>query len=119
MGHPDVARRAAVPSLPRPPAHRAPPDGRVGRRAALAGVVLRFQAVSSETDIATAINALVDEYRTRCLWSLRADYYPQGTSEQLRILGVIERNGDLAAYQRASTLRKWLSRISSEASANS
>ena len=70
------------------------------------------------TEVAAAIDALVDEYRTRCLWSLRSDYYPRTTGERLRILSAIERNGDLAAYLRASTLRQWLSRLSSEASSN-
>src|SRR4051812_25865329 len=32
-----------------------------------------------------AVNRLVDEYRTRCLWSLRADYYPVSADEQLRV----------------------------------
>jgi hypothetical protein len=77
---------------------------------------------SSETDIATAdiataVNTLVDEYRTRCLWSLRTDYYPRTVAEQLRILDSSERYGDLAAFRRASILRQWLSQISSEASA--
>lgn len=73
--------------------------------------------VSSETDIAAAVNALVDDYRTRCLWSLRPDYYPVTVRERLRVLDTIERYGDLAAYRRASALRQWLSQTFSEASA--
>ena len=40
---------------------------------------LRYsQTVDAEASrITGAVNRLVDEYRTRCLWSLRADYYPQ------------------------------------------
>jgi hypothetical protein len=81
--------------------------------------VLIFQTVSSETDIAAAIDALIDEYRVRCLWSLRPDDYPGTTRERLRVLDLIQRHGDLAAYRRASTLREWLSQSSSEASASS
>jgi hypothetical protein len=69
-------------------------------------------------EVAVAIDALVDEYRTRCLWSFPSGYYPRTTGERLRILNAIERNGDLAAYRRVSTLRQWLSRLSSEASSN-
>jgi hypothetical protein len=75
--------------------------------------------VTSESEIAATINALVDEYRSRCLWSLRADYYPVTTGEQLRVLDSIARHGDLAAYRRVSPLRKWLSHLSSATSAAS
>ena len=68
---------------------------------------------------ARSVDALVDEYRTRCLWFLRPDYYPATTEQRLRVLGYIERYGDLAAYRRASALRQWLSRPSSEASVSS
>jgi hypothetical protein len=54
------------------------------------------------------VNALVDEYRTRCLWFLREDYYPQTTTDALRVLEYIERHGDVAAFQKAATLRQWL-----------
>ena len=70
------------------------------------------------SDVFAAIDALVDEYRTRCLWSVRLDYYPRSSSERLRVLGAIERNGDLAGYRRASLLRQWLSRNSSATSAS-
>jgi len=36
--------------------------------------------------IADAVRRLVDEYRDRCLWFLRADYYPEGPEEMLRTL---------------------------------
>ena len=63
------------------------------------------------------VNALVDEYRTRCLWFLREDYYPQTTAEALRVLGYIERHGDVKAFQEAATLRQWLLQNSSAPSA--
>lgn len=75
-----------------------------------------IRVVSPERDIDAAIDALVDEYRVRCLWSLRPDYYPRTVREQLSVLSTIERYGDLAAYRRVSTLRQWLSPSSSEAS---
>lgn len=63
------------------------------------------------------VNALVDEYRTRCLWFLREDYYPQSASEACRVLEQIERHGDVAAFKKAAPLRQWLSRNSNAASA--
>jgi len=72
--------------------------------------------VNAEVDIASAVDELVDEYRVRCLWSLRPDYYPHTLRERLHVLAMIQRYGDLSAYRRASTLREWLSRSSSEAS---
>ena len=54
------------------------------------------------------VNVLVDKYRTRCLWFLREDYYPQTETEALRVLEYIERYGDVKAFQKAATLRQWL-----------
>lgn len=69
------------------------------------------------TGSAAAVNALVDEYRTRCLWFLRPDWYPATLEDRLRALEYIERRGDNTAFQRARALREWLSRNSREASA--
>jgi hypothetical protein len=63
------------------------------------------------------VNALVDEYRTRCLWFLREDYYPQTTTDACRVLEHIERHGDVAAFRKAATLRQWLLQNSSPPSA--
>ncbi len=71
------------------------------------------------SEIVKAVDELIDEYRTRCLWFLRPDYYPTTTAERLRLLGYIERHGDLQAYRRASSFRQWLSRPSSATSAGS
>lgn len=68
-------------------------------------------------DVADAVRALVDQYRTRCLWFLRPDYYPATPTEQLTVLGYIQRYGDVEAHRRASVLCQWLSRPSSAASA--
>jgi hypothetical protein len=54
------------------------------------------------------IDRLIDENRLRCLWFLRADYYPATDDERLRVLEYIERYGDRDAYRRATELRRWL-----------
>jgi len=70
-------------------------------------------------DLAEAVNRLVDEYRHRCLWFLREDYYPTTDDERRRVLDCIERHGDVAAYRRAAEVRRWLSQTSSARSAGS
>ena len=54
------------------------------------------------------VNSLVDEYRARCLWFLRNDFYPNTPEEALRVLHYIEQHGDVLAFQKAATLRQWL-----------
>lgn len=63
------------------------------------------------------LRRLVDDYRPRCLWFYREDYYPSTRSELERVLGLIERYGDLQAFRRVAEIREWLSRQSSETSA--
>ena len=65
------------------------------------------------------VNRLVDEQRISCLWFLRPDYYPATDTERIRVLELIERHGDRHAFQRAATLKRWLSQNSSVASAGS
>lgn len=65
------------------------------------------------------IRALVDRYRTRCLWFLRADYYPATDAEVCRVLAYLERYGDRDAFIRAADLRRWLSPPFSDASVGS
>jgi hypothetical protein len=60
----------------------------------------------------SAIDRLVDEYRLRCLWFLRPDYYPSTDAERIRVLTYIERHGDRDAYRRAREMRRWLSQTS-------
>ena len=62
------------------------------------------------------VHTLVDEYRDRCLWYLREDYYPETPEEACRTLAAIEKHGDVAAFRKAAELRKWLLRNSSGAS---
>ena len=54
------------------------------------------------------IRQLVDEYRGRCLWFLRADYYPETKEEVLRVLASIQRHGDVDAFRRAGELKRWV-----------
>jgi len=70
-------------------------------------------------ETAEEINRLVDEYRVRCLWFLRPDYYPSTLEARLRVLDYIERHGDLEAFRRAARMRQWLSPDSSARSAGS
>lgn len=65
----------------------------------------------------SAIDRLVDEYRLRCLWFLRPDYYPSTDAERIQALLYIERHGDRNAYRRAREMRRWLSQSSSAQSA--
>lgn len=55
------------------------------------------------------INALVEEYRDRCLWFLRPAFLVSTRDEAVWILDLIERYGDRSAYQRAEKLKQWLS----------
>lgn len=64
------------------------------------------------------VRSLVDDYRQRCLWFLRPDYYPETIEEALRVLGAIENHGDVAAFKRAATLRQWFLQHSNEMSAD-
>ena len=58
--------------------------------------------------LADAVNTLVDDYRTRCLWFLRADYYPATREARLRVLDYVQRYGNRDAHVRAATIRQWL-----------
>ena len=65
------------------------------------------------------VRHLVDDYRSRCLWFLRPDYYPVTAEEILRVLRHIDNNGDRAAFQRAGRIRQSLSGSSNAKSAGS
>lgn len=71
----------------------------------------------NESTVMRRVNELVDEYRTRCLWFLREDYYPQTPDEACRVLKSIERHSDRAGFQKAATLRRWLLQHSNAQSA--
>lgn len=63
--------------------------------------------------MAAELRSLVEEYRSRCLWFLREDYYPATRDEVVTVLRHIERHGDREGFQRAAALRRWLSPPSS------
>ena len=63
------------------------------------------------------IRRLVDDYRVRCLWFLREDYYPATPSECERVLTLVEQHGDLEAFRRVAEIRVCLSHPSSGTSA--
>jgi hypothetical protein len=58
--------------------------------------------------------ALADEYRARCLWFLREDYYPGTPAEAVRVLEYIERHGDVVAFRKVAVLKQWLLQHSNE-----
>ena len=74
---------------------------------------------NEEETAAEEVNRLVDEYRVRCLWFLRPDYYPTTLKERLRVLEYIERHGDREGFRRAAMLKRWLSPHSNAPSAGS
>jgi hypothetical protein len=95
-----------------------PPD--LGRWTAAPGRLTMLVTMPRElVDLAQEVDRLVDEYRSRCLWFLRPDYYPSNDDDRLRVLDYIERYGDRAAFQRAAEVRQWLSQNSSARSASS
>ncbi len=85
--------------------------------AAAAGrIIWRMEGQPDEATLAQEVDRLVEEVRASCLWFLRPDYRPTTVDERVRILRLIERHADRATYQRAATLRRWLSPTSSDAS---
>jgi hypothetical protein len=72
---------------------------------------------SIDEDLRRQVNQLVDEYRDRCLWFLRADYYPTDLPDVLCTLDYIRRYGDREAFRKAGELYQWLSPDSSKPSA--
>ena len=81
--------------------------------------VLPCEAMTPDPALDAEVRSLVDEYRERCLWFVRADYYPSTPGEILRLLRWIRARGDREAFQRAGKIEEWLSRTSSEQSAAS
>lgn len=60
------------------------------------------------------IRRLVDEYRDRCLWFMKPDYFPASPEERSMVLDSIVRHGDRTAYQRVMEIRRWLSQSSGD-----
>jgi hypothetical protein len=72
---------------------------------------------AKDADLEASLRDLIDEYRDRCLWFLRRDYYPATRDEALRTLAAIQRQGDMQAFRRAAQIKQWLLQDSSESSA--
>ena len=68
-------------------------------------------------DFREHLEALVADYRSRCLWDLKDNLDLDEPEVVLMVLGRIESCADLKGYARARSLRRWLSRSSSHASA--
>lgn len=66
----------------------------------------------------SAFRAFVDEYRVRCLWFLRQDYFPVTAAECESVLRLIEQHGDRQAFLRTAEFRQWLSLRSNALSAD-
>src|ERR1041385_6245429 len=81
-------------------------------------VTLR-SAMTPDPALDAEVRSLVDDYRERCLWFVRADYYPSTPDEILRVLRWIRARGDREAFQRAGKIEGCLSRTFSEKSAAS
>jgi hypothetical protein len=77
------------------------------------------RAMQIPADVQRELDQLVETYRSRCLWFLRADFRPRTRTEALEVLRSIEAHGDRAAFQRVAEIRRWLSLPSSESSASS
>jgi hypothetical protein len=67
----------------------------------------------------TEFRRFVDQYRARCLWFLREDYYPRTPAERQEVLRQIAQHGDRDAFVRVAQFRRWLSQFCSETSAGS
>lgn len=78
---------------------------------------MNIEALNAPTH--AALRQLVDAYRVRCLWSFRADFYPDTAGEAHRVLDAIQRYGDLEGFIRSAEIKAWLSPSSSAPSASS
>lgn len=79
--------------------------------------MLDCRHAGSLAEIDSAFRRFVDDNRERCLWFLRADYYPATHEEAAQVLQLIERYGDRHVLGRVADFRRWLSPDSNETSA--
>lgn len=75
------------------------------------------QSTYTRKQLDAEIDRLVEQYRDRCLWFIREDYFPDSIEAQLSILKYIERYGDRDAFVQARELSNCLLRHSSGRSA--
>jgi len=58
--------------------------------------------------LAARIDALVEEQRPQCFWSVRNDWLPSNDDERMRALARIKRHGSAEAFRRAAELQACL-----------
>ena len=75
--------------------------------------------IAQPTDFDREVDALVDECRVECLWYFRPDYYPRTDLERRQVLDAIQERSSRDVFQRAGTLKAWLSLHSSDGSVSS
>lgn len=78
---------------------------------------MNVEALSAPTRV--ALRQLVDAYRARCLWSFRADFYPETVEDAQGVLDAVQRYGDREGFIKSAEIRTWLSPTSSAPSAAS
>jgi hypothetical protein len=71
-----------------------------------------------QDEIQQQLVALIECYRSRCLWFLAKDFVPETPAQVMRVLEYIECYGDREAFVQARRLKQWLSPSPSEESAN-
>jgi hypothetical protein len=71
-----------------------------------------------QDDLQQQLLALIECYRSRCLWFLAKDFVPETPAQAMRVLEYIERYGDREAFVQARRLKQWLSPSISEESVN-
>jgi len=77
------------------------------------------ELLTRREDLVRAIDRLVDECRVESLWYFRPDFYPGTDLERQQVLEAIQERSSRDVFQRAGTLKVWLSRHSSHGSASS
>lgn len=70
-----------------------------------------------EAGLVEKLKPLLIRYRSRCLWFLREDFFPETLQQALLVLDNIEKYGDREGFIEARRVKEWLSRISSATSA--
>lgn len=74
-------------------------------------------AVAMDPVLVERIKPLLVKYRSRCLWFLREDFFPETLQQALLVLDNIEKHGDREGFIEARRVKEWLSQISSATSA--
>jgi hypothetical protein len=65
-------------------------------------------------EVRRAIDRLVEEQRSACLWFAPRGFVPANDAERLVALQKIEQRGDRVAFVRCRELRDWLLQASNE-----